>query len=242
MIKGKNSKNAQFTYTSKSKQHVEFVCNEFLEYSYKEGIKHVTTFDNRTSKEYERYTYRSISNKYFTIEYDRWYNNNIKHIPNDLILNSTICLIWYIGDGGLLNLKRSQSIKLSTQCFSKEEQEKILLPQLSQFDAKLMKADISKNDVQQYFIYIPHRKIKEFLEYIGDCPFNDYMYKWNIKPYKNSPPKQDYRKYEQEICKLFKNGLTYYAVAKQLNIEPNIAKYYLIKNNLYKIGGCNGYE
>ena len=63
----------------------------------------------------------------------------------------------------------------------KEEQEKILLPQLKQFEAKLMKADLSIDSRQQYFIYIPHRKEKDFLTFIGICPFDDYSYKWDIK-------------------------------------------------------------
>ena len=43
LIKCKNGINAQFTYVSKSKQHVEFVCKDFMEYSYKEGIKNMNT-------------------------------------------------------------------------------------------------------------------------------------------------------------------------------------------------------
>ena len=28
--------------------------------------------------------------------------------------------------------------------------------------------------------------------------------------------------------------MTYYAIAKQFGIEPNVVKYYLVKNNIYK--------
>jgi DNA-binding CsgD family transcriptional regulator len=235
LIVAKCGVNAQFTYTSKSKQHVEFVCSEFMEYSYKEGIKYTSFFDKRTNKTYERYTFRTITDKGFTSIYNKWYKNRIKHLPDSLILTPTTCLVWYIGDGCLSNSKRSQYIKLATQCFTKEEQEKILLPQLSQFEATIMKADKSTNGEQQYYIYIPHKCVQSFLDYIGECPFSDYDYKWNVVGYKNKQP-QNHTFYEKEFCDLYKKGMTYYAIAKQFGIEPNAVKYYLIKNNLYKKG------
>ena len=134
---------------------------------------------------------------------------------------------------GICHSNRSECIKLSTQCFSKEEQEEILLPQLSQFEATLMKAGVGKNQQRQYYIYIPHRKEKEFLDYIGECPFDDYLYKWRISEYKNKVPKNHQSK-EKEFCEMYLSGMTYYAIAKSFGIEPNAVKHYLIKNGLYK--------
>ena len=37
-----------------------------------------------------------------------------------------------------------------------------------------------------------------------------------------------------EFCEMYKNGMTYYAIAKHFNIEPNAVKYYLKKHNLYQ--------
>lgn len=230
---GKNFANAQFCYTSKSRQHVEYVCKEFMKWSYREGIKYYSYNDKRTNKIYSRYTYRSISGTGFTTEYNRWYENGTKHIPKDLKLNPLICLIWYIGDGGINHSNRSECIKLSTQCFLKTEQEKILIPQLQQFSPKLMAADIGFDGKRQYFIYIPHIKEKEFLDYIGECPFDDYKYKWNISGYKNSVP-QNHTNKEKIFCDMFRKGMTYYSIAKEFKIEPNAVKYYLKKNNLYK--------
>lgn len=229
----KNGINANFQYLSKSLQHTNYVGTYFKEFLSGEGLKTVTYFDNRTSKEYTRSVIKTYTNLTFTNQYYRWYKQGVKHLPNDLILTPLVCLIWYIGDGGICHGNRSEYIKLSTQCFSKEEQEQILLPQLSNFEATLMKADISKDNIQQYFIYIPHRKEKEFLEYIGECPFSDYQYKWNIAEYKNAIP-QRHIDNEQIFCTLYQQGLTYYQIAKQFNIEPNAVKYYLLKNKLYE--------
>ena len=233
LILHEHGKNANFSYTSKSKQHVEYVSNPFKKYWSSEGIKQCTYYDNRTNKEYGRYVMRTYTNEVFTDERNKWYKNGTKIIPKDLKLTPLMCKIWYIGDGGICHSNRSEWIKLSTQCFSKEEQEEILLPQLSQFEATLMKADVGKNQQRQYYIYIPHRKEKEFLDYIGECPFDDYLYKWRISEYKNKMPKNHQSK-EKEFCEMYLSGMTYYAIAKSFGIEPNAVKHYLIKNGLYK--------
>lgn len=233
LIIHKQGKNAHFSYVSKSKQHVEFVGNYFKEYWSGEGIKENTYFDKRTEKQYYRSYIKTYTNISFTNQYNRWYPNGMKKIPSDLKLTPLNCLIWYIGDGGFVKSKRSEYIKLSTHCFLKEDLEKIILPQLKQFEPSLMKANIGKDGQQQYCIYIPHRKEQEFLEYIGECPFEDYKYKWEFTPYKNSKPKS-HKEHEQEFCEMYKNGMTYYAIAKHFGIEPNAVKYYLKKHNLYQ--------
>ena len=166
LCKNKHGLNAQFTYGSKSKQHVEFVCESFKDMLYKDCIKYLTYFDKRTNKSYERYAFRTTSNPTFRYEKDKWYLNDKKILPNDLILTSTVCLIWYIGDGCICHSNNTQYIKLATQCFSKEEQEEILIPQLQEFEAHLIKADISSNGEHKYFIYIPRRKINKFFQKI----------------------------------------------------------------------------
>ena len=233
LYKAKNGVNSQFIYTSKSYHHVEFVAKPFESILYKEGIKYCSQFDKRTGKTYDRYTFRTITDKCFKKERELWYPDGIKHIPNNLKLNPTICLIWYIGDGGICNLKRSQHIKLSTQCFNKEEQEDILISQLSDFEASLTKGDMSKDHVQQYFILIPRRKMTEFFNYIGECPFTDYLYKWNFTEYSNkiSAPQIENEKY---FIKLYLLGLKCRQIAEVFDVDFNTVKSYLVKNNIYK--------
>ena len=224
----KGGVNANFIYTSKSKQHVEFVCNYFKQYWSGEGIKYTTVYDKRTNKEYRRYAVKTYVNQSFTDEYNRWYPDGKKHLPKDIILTPLTCLIWYIGDGGICHSRRSEYIKLSTHFYSKEDQENILLPQLQKFNPSLM---YTGNN--QYFIYIPHKNEEDFLQYIGECPFSDYTYKWEIRKYKNSIPK-NHTVHEQEFCRMYESGMTYYAIAKKFEIEPNAVKYYLKKNKIYK--------
>lgn len=233
LYKAKNGINSQFIYTSKSYQHVEYVSKPFENILYKEGIKYCSYFDKRTGKTYYRYTFRTITDKSFKKERELWYPDETKHIPYNLKLNPTICLIWYIGDGGICNTKNTQYIKLSTQCFSKEEQEDILISQLSDFEAKLTKADMSKDHIQQYFILIPRRKIIDFLDYVGECPFLDYSYKWNFTKYNNkfSVNQTENEKY---FIRLYLLGLKCRQIAEVFDVDFNTVKNYLIKNNMYK--------
>lgn len=223
----KNGKNACFSYCSKSLQHVEYVANFFCDYWSGEKITTTSYYDQRTEKIYTQSKVRTYTNESFTEIYEKWYKDKIKIIPEDLILTPLTCLIWYIGDGGICHSKRGENIKISTHCFSKEQQEKILLPQLEQFCPSLMHV---KDD--QYCIYIPHKNEEEFLKYIGKCPFEDYNYKWSIKKYINKKP-SNHTENEKIFCEMYKNGMTYYAIAKHFGIEPNAVKYYLKKNKLY---------
>lgn len=142
----KNGVNANFSYTSKSYQHVYYVAKEFLSYCTGVGIRNNNIYDKRTGKIYCKYQFTTIVSPTFTEEYYKWYMHGDKHIPNDLILNPLLCKIWYLGDGCLRNLKNNtQDIILCTNCFEKNEIESILLPQLSDFHAKLYRAANLKN-------------------------------------------------------------------------------------------------
>lgn len=231
LIIHKNGVNAYLSYLSKSKQHVEFVMNYFQDFLTDSGYKDSSYFDKRTQKEYFHTAAKTKSLNIFTQQYSRWYVNKKKHIPEDLKISPLVCLIWYIGDGGLIKANKSQYIKLSTQCFSKEEQELYLLPQLKQFEAKLMKADLSKMGEQQYYIYIPHQKVKEFLQYIGDCPFSDYQYKWEYKEYKNFCLAHD-PNFISKIIELFEKGFSAGTIAKYKGVDRSTVVKYLKLNGI----------
>lgn len=226
----KNANNACFCYTSKSYQHVKYVSDPFSELS-TSGIVHRYVFDNRTNKIYSINSFRTKVNPSFTEEYYRWYKNGVKHLPDNLVLNPTVCLIWYIGDGGISISKNSCYLKLSTHCFSKEEQEQILLPQLKDFCPKLYKTGISKNGDIQHFIGIPRKKASDFLEYIGKYPFEDYAYKWDLPKYKNFSIDNDPQKID-EIIKLFHMGCSSGTIAKIVNVDRSTVMKYLSLNGL----------
>lgn len=163
--------NANFDYTSSSKQHIEFIHKYFIDYcseNYK-TIKIIEKFDKRTNKTYVSYRFKTKCHPIFTEQQSRFYKNRIKIIPQDLQIDKHSLLMWYIGDGQLS--KDRGFIKLHTNSFKLNEVEH-LCKLLNIFKAKPV-----IKEQNQYVIYIPRKKVKEFLTYIGVCPFNDYKHK-----------------------------------------------------------------
>lgn len=202
MIIHKNGTNAYFAYLSKSKEHVEYVCQDLLDFAV-EGheIAYSEIYDNRTQRTYEQYNYRSIANSTFTEIYNKWYSSK-KHIPSDLILTPTVCLIWYLGDGTLASqsTRTRGEIFLCTDSFEKNEIETILLPQLSQFSPTL-----SQHGNNQYRIRIPRFYTKAFFDYIGPCPVKDYQHKWAYVEYKRKPLRYE-PEVEKQIIQAYEDG------------------------------------
>lgn len=225
LLTSKNQ-NAFFSYTSKSLQHVQFVAKYFDEYKCGKGIYSYDIFDKRTNKVYQRNQFVTKRSNTLTKERDKWYINGIKHIPEDLVLTPLMCLLWYIGDGGLSN----NTITLSTNCFEKEEIETILLPQLSMFEAKIAKCGRSKKEHNiQYVIKIYKREnVVSFLKYIGECPFEDYKYKWNVKP----SQLKNYSQYTNEWIDLYKLNFATTKIALLYGSDHNTVRNILIKNGI----------
>ena len=217
LIIAKNGVNASFSYTSKSYQHIHYVAKDFLEYGIKGGIRHNDIYDKRTEKTYFKYRFDTIVSPVFTEEYYKWYVDGVKHIPSDLVLTPKMCQIWYLGDGCLRNSSHNnnyQDIHLCTNCFDKTEIENILLPQLEQFEAKLYYVAKLKNGQKSYAIRIGKKSsIIDFLEYIGDCPFDDYKYKWEVKPNQLNGAQAKYNVYADAWMQEYINGASISEIA-----------------------------
>ena len=231
--------NSQISYISSIKSHVEYFQSFFKDFEVgecKSGPKEYKFFDKRTNKIYTRYTFRTQLNVTFSEIRNQWYDENrIKIIPINIKLTPLVCLLWYLGDGGLsqkYSKKETHYIKLNTNCFKKSEIEKILLPQLIKFEAFL-----SKNEKGQPIVLIPRRKIENFLKYIGKCPFQEYEYKWEVFPYKNKNIEkngmQNHSHLEKHCIKEYKKGKTAYFIAKEAGIEINVVKHYLKKERIF---------
>ena len=227
LIMHKNGTNASFSYLSKSIEHVHFVCDSLIDFVIPSHNFYISKyFDKRTNKEYERCDFRTKANLIFTKLYYKWYDNKIKIIPQDLTLTPLICLIWYLGDGSLLKHERSQYIHLCTDNFRKEDIENILLPQLKQFEPHLI-----EHGINQYRIYIPRRKIKDFLDYIGECPVKDYIHKWAYEEYKKKPFSNNPDNIHKMII-AYKNGSSLGTIAKYFEVDRATILYQLRKNNI----------
>lgn len=202
-INKNNFFNGYFSYCSTSRQHVEYVY-DYLNNLCVSGIRSV-----EQNVKNPLYSFNTFYHTLFADIWKQWYEwKNTRYyktnIPNDLKLTPVSCLIWYLGDGGLRTRIKNhnypqQTLSLATNNFHLECIEDILIPQLIDFDARTEK---TANE-GQYLITIPRRKIKDFLNYIGDCPFEDYQYKWNYVDYIRTHANDD------QIIDLYNQGLTY---------------------------------
>lgn len=230
LIINKNGKNAHFQYLSSVKEHVEVVwqhfkilCNE----SFQEEVKRREYYDKRTNKTYVQYYFITKSLDIFTKEYYRWYQLN-KIVPDDVILDNISILFWYLGDGELES--SNGYIKLHTNSFSKEDNEKLCLK--LGFESKLQK---KKEGV--YLITIPHKNTNNFLEYIGDCPVEKYLHKWRQVPYINKNIElngvNNYSNlYESILNDWYTNNFTVYGLSKKYKIPHKCIYNYFEKNDI----------
>lgn len=225
----KINSNSNFCYTSSIENHVKLVYNEFK--NYMNDIKFVSFFDKRTTKTYYRYVVRSILNERFTDLRYKWYPNGKKIIPNNIKLTNITCLFWYVGDGGLVQnyvKKETSYLKLSTQSFTANDIDTILLPQLVEFNAYRY----------DNLIFIPRIKIDKFLSFIGNCPIPEYSHKWNVFPYKNKNIEMNGVKSHKHLKDIIISkriaGEIPAKIAKELDIDTSLVKYYLKKEGLFE--------
>lgn len=91
------------------------------------GIKCHIGIDNKTTEVHRLGFYiNSIKNEYLNSLHGRWYRKenerNIKVVPNNIKITSTVLLHWYLGDGCLIRAKENRipRIVLATNNFSKK--------------------------------------------------------------------------------------------------------------------------
>lgn len=227
LIIHKNGKNAYFSYLSSKKDHVEYVFNSFRELCNYAEVKGDVYTDKRTLKEYTRYYFRTRALPCLTEVYEKWYGaDGHKFIRRDVNLNAKTLLLWYIGDG---HLSRSGSspgfIKLATNCFTRQDIEERLLPQMTHFKARV---NYSEGDP---IVIIPRRRVEAFLGTIGVCPVESYKYKWETIPYKYTKYKDGIDGFDEltisKILEQYQSGISYYRISKNLGCEANRIKYYI---------------
>lgn len=227
----KTNINACFKYESTSFQHVKNLEKYFVGTEiYAETRKNIRKRYNK-DETFISYTFKTKAAAFFTELYKKWYPNNKKHIPDDLILTPLTCLIWYLDDGTLVNSKTTyQEISFATNSFDKNEINNILVPQLSDFNAVIGSCyRLNKVGIEEWRIRIPEKeKIKDFLNYIGPCPFDDYSHKWMVKERIILDWRPFYDKWEQ----LYKNGMTQKEIAELYGCDKSNVHYFLKTRNL----------
>lgn len=130
------------------------------------------------NKTYTSYTYRTFSNKMFTELRKKWYPNNVKIVPNDLILTPLMLAIWFQDDGS----STKYQVYFCTNSFSKEDC-MFLVSKLEDLNIKSRVLTTKRNE---HLIYLNAESILDFIIMIDKyvCPTMKYklkkLDKWRI--------------------------------------------------------------
>ena len=166
----KRKYSASLSYSCK----YESIClslKEHLPNLYTVNPRKYSYIDARTNKLYSTYRIDSVSNFHFMELRNKWYPNEKKIVPRDLILTPKMCYWWYLGDGS----SGDSSLMLCTNGFTIDDVEFLL----SVFPVR---ATYYLTKKQQPIIHI--NKIEDrckFLEYIGNCRHVEYNNRWCIQ-------------------------------------------------------------
>ncbi len=129
-------------------------------------------FDNRTSKYYESYTFRSHSRPELEEFFELFYLGNIKQVPSQLpkIITPLTLAIWIMDDGYKRN--DCNAIRLNTQSYSLEEHVIIQTALLSLG----IQSQIQKHK-DTFVTYIPSRSMDYLGNLVSNLLINEMRYK-----------------------------------------------------------------
>jgi len=168
----KRGKNPSFNYTDK---HLEFITyiKELFE---RNNIKCSRVY---TSNSTGCFSFQTECLKEFLPFYDLFYSDKTKKqmrkVLPDIILDSIMLKLWYIGDGSIK--KQFQTLNNACQISCKYNNKLIL----NQFKV-LFHPNCNWYPYKTCGVfYIPHKGFQKLLDFIGECPINCYKYKWEIK-------------------------------------------------------------
>ncbi len=160
---------ANFSHTSKYLEYAKYVSTTLASF----GVQQSGKLRERYTEGVKGHIYRYRSLAYVELLPHRmlWYPEGKKVVPKQVQLTPLTCKQWYIGDGYLQRGEAGSGIVLSTQGFP-ENDVKWLVTQL----IKLGFSAARQPSINTIRIYT--RSVRNFLEFIGECPVVCYKYKW----------------------------------------------------------------
>jgi len=119
--KSKRSTRLVQTFSKKYDDWAKEIKNDLSMFDIDSHLTYYSIFDKRTEKTYKQISLQTKVYPQFMIFRKRWYPNNIKQVPDDIILSPTVLRNWYLSDGSLRVInKNSRTIQLSTDSFNEE--------------------------------------------------------------------------------------------------------------------------
>lgn len=138
------------TRKAADKNYLEWQVEIFKDF-YTNTVKERTVYDKRTDKNYYSCGIVSKTGKVFLDYRNKWYPNDKKIVPRDLVLTPLTLLIWFLDDGCAFKKTNSETVlrmKLSTDGFVFDDVKFLcdLLNDYLDLSDKVMKFNIYKND------------------------------------------------------------------------------------------------
>jgi hypothetical protein len=163
----------QFTKSNRGYDHVVYVASQIYPSIYQDRIgRWINSCGN------EMFRFQTKNHNELKFEYERWYPNNVKIVPNNLKLTQKILLNWFLDDGTSpfrTNRNGKFTITLCSESFTKSDNE-YLISEISKFNIKTYLAKIDAGT--GYRIRISDTDACDFLTLIGPCPVSSLAYKW----------------------------------------------------------------
>jgi len=162
---------ARLTLGFKYLKTIEKIISDLPSVSFLKPWRYESIIDNRTNKKYINFYTKSKSYRNLLFEYERWYINKKKIVPNDIKLTPLMCYWWFVCDGFILN----NNVYLCTDSFNDNNLE------LLKNNLIINGFDVSVRKNKR--IYFKKESSINFLNWISeDIEIQEeYLYKWNIK-------------------------------------------------------------
>lgn len=159
---------ARFAMSTSSEEFCNYWKKSFCMY---DPISFCQKINNpRYNGEKIQFSMLTKSHPDITFQRSRWYKNNKKVIPNDVIITPLSVSLWFCGDGTRAVSDNSQWGTICTQDFSSHDVEFLV--------EKLCKLQIICHRVKNNTIYITAHGLPKLLQYMGSCPIPYYNYKF----------------------------------------------------------------
>lgn len=158
-------------------------------YRYQTGDKHIEYLEfivnimpndmftdnsiNSNKNDFNYLTSRNVD--IFTHMRDTWYPDGDKILPENIELNSTHFLMWYMGDGNLRTDRNAPRIHIS---WLDEDSVDQVHDQLTQLVGKNISMQSNSGGID---VYVKKKSKDNFFKLIGNPPVECYEYKWPDK-------------------------------------------------------------
>jgi len=120
----KGNKNSSFGITRKDtdKNYILWTVKNFENFIYSTGVNYNQTLDKRSNKIYSSVYFQTKVHPIFTEYRKKWYPEDKKIVPKDLILTPLTIAVWFADDGFLFQSSRNNlRMTLATNGFRHED-------------------------------------------------------------------------------------------------------------------------